>query len=210
MTCMREVSVGAYILGILEPAEREEMGRHLATCAICRSARDEFAALPGLLSRVTAQEVETATEPPGELAFRRLSAAADQARRLRRNRSVLGAAAAVLLVLLAGLTVAAWPDGARPPTTVSASHGPVHARVTIQAADTGSQLTLQLRGVPSGQRCRLVVVGADGQREVAGSWTATYAGTAEVKGWSGLAPSDVHRVVVETPQGRDLVDFPLS
>jgi Putative zinc-finger len=215
MTCAMETSVGAYILGTLEPGERDEVARHLETCLRCQTARDEFAALPGLLSRVTSAEVEAATaappaETPGELAFRRLAAAASRDRRTRRRRAVLGAAAGLLLVIFAAGAVVAWPSQAPTVSTWQASHGAVRAKVSIQAADTGSRLRLQLNGVPSGERCRLVAVSSNGQREVAGTWTATYAGTAEVSGSAGWAPADVSRVVVETLDGHNLVTIPMS
>src|SRR6185295_16006017 len=42
---------GPYVLGALPPEDRRAFEEHLATCGHCRSEVQEFAGLPGLLSR---------------------------------------------------------------------------------------------------------------------------------------------------------------
>ncbi|MGH3181715.1 MAG: zf-HC2 domain-containing protein, partial [Streptosporangiaceae bacterium] len=71
-------SLGVYVLGAIEPAERSLVDAHLATCRDCRDELAGLAALPALLARVNPDEisricaddaVRTVTEdrPPGEL-----------------------------------------------------------------------------------------------------------------------------------------------
>jgi RNA polymerase sigma-70 factor (ECF subfamily) len=70
-----------------------------------------------------------------------------------------------------------------------------------------------VEGVPAGERCRLVVVGAGGQREVAGSWLISPKGAEEgtaLDGFALVAPADVTAVVVETVTGRQFVSAPVS
>jgi hypothetical protein len=43
----------AYVLGALSPAERREFEEHMASCASCRAAVSELAALPGLLAQIS-------------------------------------------------------------------------------------------------------------------------------------------------------------
>ena len=43
--CPYEEKLTAWLLGDLSPAEQETLTRHLATCATCRAARDELAAV---------------------------------------------------------------------------------------------------------------------------------------------------------------------
>jgi hypothetical protein len=51
--------LGAYVLGSIGAADRNAVGAHLACCADCRDELAELAGLPGLLSRVTADEAES-------------------------------------------------------------------------------------------------------------------------------------------------------
>jgi hypothetical protein len=67
-----------------------------------------------------------------------------------------------------------------------------------------------MRGATPGERCRLVVVGSDGRREVAATWRATYLGTAEVTGAAAIPRADVAAVDVVTRAGHRLVRVPIS
>ena len=49
-------SLGVYVLGAIEPAERAQVEGHLATCRDCRDELAGLAALPALLARVTEEE----------------------------------------------------------------------------------------------------------------------------------------------------------
>jgi predicted anti-sigma-YlaC factor YlaD len=51
------LSLGVYVLGAVEPAERARISEHLACCEACRDEFVRLAALPGLLQRVPAAEV---------------------------------------------------------------------------------------------------------------------------------------------------------
>ncbi|GAA1888115.1 zf-HC2 domain-containing protein [Asanoa iriomotensis] len=48
--CPLTHSVGALLLGALEPRERADLLRHLPHCARCRAAVVDLAPLPGLLN----------------------------------------------------------------------------------------------------------------------------------------------------------------
>ena len=93
------LSLGAYVLGSLEPADRSIVEHHLADCPSCRAEVSQLAVLPGLLGRLTVEQVaaEPPTAPPAGLE-RLLSAAADHRRRTRRLR--LWSAAAILLLFV--------------------------------------------------------------------------------------------------------------
>jgi hypothetical protein len=129
-----------------------------------------------------------------------------------RRRWILAAAVAAVVALVVGTTaiLVSGDTGSATdePTTVSAESDGVSASVTISAADTGSRLELTLSGVPSGQRCQLVAVADDGHREVAGSWVASYTGTATITGLAAASPDELSRLEVETLDGRTLVDMP--
>jgi hypothetical protein len=56
VTCRHTVSLGAYLLGALDPAERSEFEAHLATCPACKAELLRLAPLPGLLQRLTPED----------------------------------------------------------------------------------------------------------------------------------------------------------
>jgi len=64
MSCPRETDLGVYVLGSLDGAERSAVEAHLAECASCRARQRELAPLPGLLGRLTAEQVEALSAPP--------------------------------------------------------------------------------------------------------------------------------------------------
>jgi hypothetical protein len=59
------ISLGVYVLGSIDPAERGLVDAHLATCRDCRDELAGLAGLPALLARVsTAEAVALAEEAP--------------------------------------------------------------------------------------------------------------------------------------------------
>ena len=67
------LSLGVYVLGAIDPAERALVDAHLATCRDCRDELAGLAGLPALLARVSAAEAFAlaADEPPHGGAGRR-------------------------------------------------------------------------------------------------------------------------------------------
>ncbi len=50
------MSLGVYVLGAIDPAERALVDAHLATCRDCRDELAGLAGLPALLARVSTEE----------------------------------------------------------------------------------------------------------------------------------------------------------
>jgi hypothetical protein len=69
MRCPETRSIGAYLLGALDPHEHLELEQHLTDCAICRQELVEVAHLPGLLHRLTMEDVtpQTAAQIAGPM-----------------------------------------------------------------------------------------------------------------------------------------------
>ena len=95
------LSLGAYVLGALDPADRSRVDAHLAGCADCRDELASFAGLPGLLGRVSRSEVEAEPADPGPQLLDRLLAAASAERRHDKRRRLLASVAAGVIVLAA-------------------------------------------------------------------------------------------------------------
>src|SRR5580700_11366631 len=107
-------SLGVYVLGAIEPAERGLVDGHLATCRDCRDELAGLAGLPALLARVSMEEaialavtdgpavaLDETPEPPRELLATVLDLTAARRRRRRWLEAGLGVAAA--LVIAAGV-----------------------------------------------------------------------------------------------------------
>jgi anti-sigma factor ChrR (cupin superfamily) len=113
-TCaeLRE-SLGAYVLGALEPDEAAAVEAHLASCERCRDELAELSPLPSLLSLVTlehasAAAIGSAPPMPSDLALPRVLGQAREERaaqgRLRRRARVLTGLVAAVAVVLAAAT----------------------------------------------------------------------------------------------------------
>lgn len=63
--------------------------------------------------------------------------------------------------------------------------------------------------MPPGTHCQLVAVLADGQRQVAGSWRASYEGTANVDAAADARPDQLTGLEVVTDRGVRLVSIPV-
>ena len=129
------LSLGVYVLGAIDPAERALVDSHLANCRECRDELAGLAGLPALLARVGTEEAmalaatdgsgapgappvgeaaEAAGEdeaPPRELLGTVLDLAATRRRRRRWREAVLGAAAALIIAagVFGGLRLASAP-----------------------------------------------------------------------------------------------------
>ena len=175
-------SLGVYVVGALDPAERMLVDLHLAGGRECR---EELAglALPGLLGRVPARDAERVIlesaelrdleEPPAELLARLLKEVAAR-RATGRWRGILAAAAAVIFAIGSGVAGAHFliPGGQSPaPITsgsqvVSASNPitGVAATVSYRKVTWGTSIDVKVSGVPAGISCTMWAVNADGKR----------------------------------------------
>jgi len=155
---------GPYVLGALPPEDRRAFEEHLATCGQCRAEVQEFAGLPGLLSRLPTGELPAVLQgspepPPPVSVLPALLHEAGVERRSRRRRTfVVGIAAALTVaagsavvtdaVIGGGSTaVVAQPPAPRP--FVPAHAGlPVAASAVISDVPGGTRIamTCQYRG----------------------------------------------------------------
>ena len=190
-------SLGVYVLGAIDPAERALVDAHLLTCRDCRDELAGLAGLPALLARVNPDEVSricaddavrsAVDEPaPPELLGTVLDLA--EARR-RRNRWRFLSAAAAVVVIAAGLFgglrsiggstqvvkvplgsgTAAWEtvEGSSSVTGASAS-------VAYSKELWGHAFEVLVDHIPIGTTCELYVVHPDGTRTEVAAWTTAH------------------------------------
>ena len=203
-----KISLGVYVLGAIEPAERALVDAHLPSCRDCRDELAGLAGIPALLARVNPEEIEriaaeqpaqTATEPPPELIGTVVSLAAARRRRGRwRYLASAAAAVAVAAGVFGGLAASRAP-AAGPPAiafdpgstnweTVSGTSatGDVAATVSYGVERWGTVLAAKVEGIAVGTTCELYVVHNDGTRTMATEWT-TASDEGSVWYWGAMA-----------------------
>ena len=131
------VSLGVYVLGAIDPAERALVDAHLATCRDCRDELAGLAGLPALLARVSTEEAialrrdrraalrpprARRPEPPRELLATVLDLTAARRRRRRWREASLGVAAALIIAagVFGGLRLGSSPA---PPSDAAGTVG---------------------------------------------------------------------------------------
>jgi Putative zinc-finger len=208
-------SAGAYVLGALTPAERQEFVAHLADCPACAEAVEDLAGLPGLLARVPVEDVlaldAAAPRPaPGRLLPGLLQVVARERRRRRWAVASLAAAAAAAVVAALVLGPARGPDAApvaaRPMQALVTT--PITATVDLEPVAWGTRLDLRCRypeGYPEGSARRLpyalVVTDLSGRTQTVGTWTALPGRDAALAGATSWSRSQIAAVEVTTLDG---------
>jgi predicted anti-sigma-YlaC factor YlaD len=191
-------SLGVYVLGAIDPADRAQVDEHLATCADCREELASLAGLPALLRRVPTAEAERLAvadqadtggeETPPDGMLPSLLARTAQTRRTRRWRELAVAAAVALLALGAGAAGASvLGSNSQAPghstashtwQTVSAVDSLTGAILTVKYASVpwGTTMSVHVLGIPAGTVCQFQITDTNGHRWVVGGWRVNYRG----------------------------------
>ncbi|WP_406450653.1 zf-HC2 domain-containing protein [Streptomyces sp. NBC_00876] len=195
-------AAGAYVLGVLDDAEAAAFEAHLAGCARCAAHLDEFAGMEPMLAMLAespapvpgARPLPHVPAPPAPRVLGRLidEVAVKRARRTRRTRYLVAAAAALII---GGPVAAVLATGNRPaPVEAAGPHptGPAedaffhHMKEKVRATDPatgvdatigmepkawGTHTVLELKNVKGPQKCRLIAVSKTGEEEIVTSWS---------------------------------------
>lgn len=225
-------SLGVYVLGAIEPAERAEVDAHLPVCSMCRDEVAGLAGLPALLGRISEEQISQVAEPPPALLEQLLAKAAAERPNRRRQWLALGMAAVFVLIVGALIGALLTPGsggsfnppiaGSPPKVTTSApatqqmeersAMDPltkVEAWVGMQDEEWGTALTVRLRGAPEGTRCRLYAVSANGHRDAAGAWQYGSRDYEEFHGSTMISRADLSHIEVVLTNGRRLITIPI-
>ncbi|MGW0807631.1 anti-sigma factor family protein [Nonomuraea sp. NPDC002799] len=226
MTEVRHEDVAAYALGLLSEDEQIEFERHLDVCGTCSGEVGTFAAMGELIKTVHPDDL-LPSPPDAQVESLLVHRAATERRRRRLHRTVMSAAACVLVaagVFIAVNSVTGTPN----PDSV---HGPAREllltgrtyEITDQATGVtgvvgledkgwGTHVALELKGVKGPLQCRLRAFGDDGRSEVVVSWGVPAKGYGVpgspdplvLHGGTSLPQSDLNHVTIETTDGRSL------
>jgi hypothetical protein len=208
----------AYVLGALDSEDRRGFERHLATCPTCAAAVAEFAGLPGILSKLSAEDavallaaddvtvgiddhLRDGVHTPGLV--QRLAVAT--VRRRRRIRfGLVGAAVAIVAVLAVG---GVEYINAQPTTTAAVAMAAVNQHVITASLS----ITPRAWGTRFDWSCNypeatspyaspvsydLVVVTKSGTRSVVATWSSTGPHSAGLSASSDIAYGDIGSVEI--------------
>jgi hypothetical protein len=193
------ISLGVYVLGALEPAERAAVDAHLATCARCRAEHAEIEDLPALLASLSTDDAVALgdgwpQEPATPLTANDSAATPGSADRpadrspawVRRNayRTTLLSVAAVLVIALgavgaveAGVHVgqaSASPNAGPALGSWQSAQGSntahMHAIVRYRPMGWGTQVAVQVTGIPLRTMCVIEAYERNGATVIGGSW----------------------------------------
>ncbi len=187
------LSLGVYVLGAIDPAERALVDAHLVTCRDCRDELAGLAGLPALLARVNPDEISRICaddtvrtvpddRPPGELIGTVLDLAAARRRRTRwRFAATAAAVVAIAGGLFGGLSSITTTRTIPIPTTPAGTHwDTVETTSSVTGASASVAYSHEMWGdafevlvdhIPVGTTCQLMVVHPDGTRTQVAEWT---------------------------------------
>lgn len=197
----------AYMLGSLSSTERREYEAHLRTCPDCSASVADLAVLPGLLSRVSASDIEQNIEhvevPPTILP--RLVAATRRrhVRTLTIGLTAVAAAAAITAAL--AIPQLLPPDSGRQTVEVALSQAvpsPLSADIRLVEHQWGTSIDMTCRYATGANSYDgeatygMYVTDLAGHTTQLSTWTAGPGSTVEPTGTTSLSLSDIRSIDV--------------
>lgn len=201
---------GAYTLGALDPDDRRRFERHLAECARCATEIRALAPIPGLLAQLDTDDLDSSIRPETADAISRRIQHATQQLRTSRNRWRLAAITAAAIVISVLATVASVTiDNDDPSTDAAAalvtSSLAESTNVTTTTRGWGTQIDLDLTGLPARPGYQLWAIDNDGTWSVAASWGPTDTGRAMITGATATPTTHLSRIVITSDDPDDII-----
>ena len=225
--------IGAYIIGALDGRARARVSRHLAACAGCRAEYDDLIPVRDWLDRLapagnwpdpgpaeqpgnpphislpagphTRPRSDAAPAAPSRRQSR-TGAPANPSGRLHATRRRLQAAVVAAAAAAAFLAALVVTGPSAPSFRAADSATGVSGRAELHGTPAGTQIDLTATGLPARQRCTLVAI-APGAADIAGTWEATYGGSARIAGTTAIPASRLTALRIESDTGRVLLSI---
>jgi Putative zinc-finger len=199
--------IGAYIVGALDAEASARVRRHLRACRACRGDYHDLVPVRDWLGwPVLAGEADTG-DRPGRPPLEPIRPLRGHGRG-RRGRRWLPAAVAAAAGS-AAVAVAALPAHPAAPAFRAFDRATgVHGLARLTGRPNGTEIDLTVSGLPADVRCTLVALSPAG-REVAGTWSARYDGTARVEGTAAIPVRQLTALRIETSARRLLLAIPV-
>jgi anti-sigma-K factor RskA len=206
---------GAYAFGALEPDARRAFERHLAECSICAHNVRSFAPIPGLLAQIDRSELDNVAGPGTATSIAsRVRQDEKQLRTSRKRWRIAALCSAAAAVLILGGFLITRPDVTSPEPgshearvaakTVTMSQVE-SAAVFTSVRGWGTEIHLDLAGLPTRQQYQLWTVDKSGTWSAAATWGPTSSGGAKVTGSTSLLAGSLDRVVVTSDDRHDII-----
>ncbi len=241
-------TVGAYALGILDDAEATAFEAHLAGCEWCAQQLDELAGMEPMLAALadlpgtgTPAIGESLSAKPSPRFVEKLVDEVADRRALKRRRSFYMIAAAAALIVSGPIVAVAASagdsgggsaqvladknpaktvfDGLSDRVTATDASTKVTATVAMQEKAWGTEAVVELKNVAGPNKCSLIAVGKNGERETISSWSVPEWGYGlpnaktdqaknplYVQGGAAFAPNEIDHFEVMTFDGKKLVE----
>lgn len=196
---------GAYTIGALDAGDRRDFEAHLRSCRDCQAQVGQLAAIGGLLAQVDPAALHDDPDPAVAAAIERRARAEISGLVTSRRRWQWLAAGAVAACIVAVVTLA-WPSD-RDDTVELVIGGSIAEATSIRAEPKGwgTELHVELAGLPDRTGYQLWTVDADGGWIVAATWGPTPSGGAIVTGASSAAFDDLSRILVTSDDRSDVI-----
>jgi hypothetical protein len=231
MTDLFTFDAAPYVLGALSPEERQAFEAHLAGCPACEDAVREFAGLPGLLSRLPADEVAAALEVPPEpppTLLPSLQFAVRRERRARRWRVVATGAAAACLAIIGtavvvdqvagdnGVSGTGTPPAVSVPQALAfqpLGDAPVVASASLTGKTWGTEIDMKCTysgpGWEAGTEPEYTLVAYDksGARHQIGDWKVLVGKEVSLHMSTGIARDQIQSLQVVNPSNAPVLQL---
>ena len=202
--------IGAYIVGALDAEASARVRRHLRACRSCRNDYHDLVPVRDWLGwLVLAGEPDTGDRPGRPPLEPVRSLRGHVCGRLRRRWLAAAAAAAAAAASSAAIAVAALSAHPAAPAFRAFDRATgVHGQARLTGRPNGTEIDLTVSGLPADVHCTLVDLSSAG-RDVAGTWSAKYDGTAQVEGTTAIPVRQLDALRIETPARRLLLSIPV-
>jgi hypothetical protein len=220
------VDIAGYLVQMLTPEQKQRADEHIAACEECRTEVESMLEWTTALQSIPEEMLLDGPPEDADLLLQRTLRqirVESSGQRRRRLAVVTGVAAAAVAVALAGGAVLGRTTAPAPVAQPSATASVVPGTRVASATDTATgarinvtvtpaagwvRLTAAVAGIRAGERCRLEVVGRNGETVLAGSWLVSPAGAVNGTTLNGSAlidPAQVAAVRVVNTAGRQFV-----